>query len=117
MSARSEIAAAASSVAGVAVNPHYRQDPNPGRGFVQLVTTDRDDTGLGFVDTWHVVIMLAQDWHSAETWVDANRAALAAALNPELLVTRMFTQTIQLDNGPSVPCLVVEGTRESEIQS
>lgn len=114
MSVRDDIAAAASTVEGVNVSPSYRQVSEPGTGFLQLVSTTRDDTGLGWLDTWHVVIALSQDWPTAEAWVDSHRFALITALDSEVLVTGVTPQQIQLDSGPVIPCVVVEGSRESE---
>jgi len=110
MTARQDLAAAASSVAGVKVGPYYRQTTKTGDGWVELQRSDRDDTGFGFMDRWAVKVITPQDLRAAEEWIESKREALTAALAPHMVVTALVPAVLVIDQG-SVPGLVIEGSR------
>lgn len=110
MSTRDDIAAAASTVDGVKVAPYYRQSAKVGDGWVVLQRLDRDDSGLGFMESWAVMVTLAQDVKTAEKWIETRAAALAAALETELHVMALIPATLTTTKG-TVPGLVIEGIR------
>lgn len=110
MSVRDDLAAAASTVAGVRCSPTYKQLTKQGDALVRFDHTDRDSTGFGFIDTWQVYVMTHQDLATAEAYVEANRDALAAALAAEMVVTLLQPVDFALDTG-NVPALLIQGTR------
>lgn len=117
MGVREDLATAASTVPGAAggpnvkVSPYLRQTAQPYQGFVRLQAKTRDDTGLGFMDTWQVWILLPQDVAAAEKWIETNHALLIAALSPHMVVTTLTPSQLVLDSG-TVPGVVIEGARE-----
>jgi hypothetical protein len=111
MTARDEIAAAASTVAGVNVTPYYRQNLQAGQGFVRLHAKARDNSGFGWMDTWQVWLALPQDIPTAEAWLDDTTPALIEALSPVLVLTTVTPSTLVVDAN-SVPGVVIEGARE-----
>lgn len=110
MSAREDIAAAASAVDGVKVTPFYRQTTKVGDGWVALQRLDRDDSGLGFMESWAVMVVLHQDIVTAEKWIESHADALTDALADELVVTAVIPERLVIDTG-TVPGLTVEGVR------
>lgn len=110
MSARADIAAAASTVAGVDIASEYRQSLTPYHGFVKWNGLNRDESGLGWMDTWQVWLALPQDVKTAETWLEANLPALLDALAPELYVTTVSPAELVLEGG-SINGLIIEGAR------
>lgn len=112
MSAREAIAAAASTVEGVNVVPRFRASTRPGDGCVRLDRVTYPNTLGGYV-TWQVLITLAQDVVTAETWLDAHLDELVDALGDEMTVSTVEPRELVIDTG-RVPCVVVTGTRETE---
>lgn len=107
---RNEIAAAASLVDGVTVKPYYRQTAKPGDGWVSLQRLDRDDSGLGFMALWAVMVVLPQDLKAAEVWIDDHADAIAEALGHALVVSAVVPSSLTWGGNP-VPGLVFEGYR------
>lgn len=113
MSARDELAAAASTISGINVTPRYRQSPKPGDGFVRLSQRARDDSGLGFIDTWQIWLAVSQDVVTTEQWLEDNLDDLLAALDGAMYVTTVTpTELVIGTGGPSIPGVIVEGARE-----
>lgn len=110
---RVTLANAANEVDGVAVAPRFRQYARTGDGSVRLDRVARSDNGFGWVATWQVWVLCPQDLDKAEEWIDERALALADALAPHLLVASVSPQQLNIGS-KSVPCLVVEGTREAE---
>lgn len=110
MTAREEIADAASVPGLTNVTPFYRQTTKPGEGSVRLDRLNRDTSGLGFMATWQVVIFLPQDLATAEAWLDDNTQTLIDAVSDALVVTSATPSQIAIDTG-TVPALVLEGVR------
>lgn len=113
MSARSEIAAAASAVTGVNVSPYYRQGLKTGDGFVSLVSRTRGDNGFGYVDTWGVFVAIPQDVKAAEEWLEANLTPLMDALDAEIVVQTASPDTFTLRDGVATNAVNITGTREA----
>jgi hypothetical protein len=111
--ARAALAFAASTVAGVSVQPYYGDATKPGSGYVERARTDYPNR-FGGVVTWTVVVVLAVDVAAAEQWVDANQLALVGALAQEMTVTAARYERLALDNGSTLPALFIDGTREEE---
>jgi hypothetical protein len=111
MSARTEIAAALSGVAGVNVTSNYRQVTKPGEGFVRLVAMTPEQ--FGFNAEWEVVIALPQDNKAAEEWIDSNFTSLVGALYRDLHVTRIAPAVLNYE-AASTNALVLTGTRDHE---
>jgi hypothetical protein len=87
MGVRQDIASAASSLTGVSVEPYVRRTLTPGDGYVQFLGMEIDDTGLGFMERWVVIITISQDDLAAQMWIEENSDALIDALSPHLIVT------------------------------
>lgn len=113
MTARDEIAAAASTVAGVECSPFYEFQTTPGQAFVQWVRTEYPNR-LGGEDYWAVIVTLPADPVAAQEWVEQHKGALVAALQGEMVVTQALPQLVTETDNPSKKVLAVEGHRESE---
>lgn len=113
MSARADIADAASTVAGLNVTPHYRQVTKSGDGFVRLGQLIAAENGFGFVAEWEVVVSIGQDSKATETWLDTNLAPLADALARELHITTVTPLELVFGSA-STNAVVITGTREHE---
>lgn len=86
MSARSDLATAA-TVAGVSnVSERYRQSLKPGDGFVKRGQRRRADNGFGFIDTWEVWLALPSDLATAEKWLDDHLDTLSDAISNAMVV-------------------------------
>lgn len=114
MSAREDIAAAASTVDGINVSPTIRESTKVGDGWLRLNKMTRADNGYGFINTWDIFIVVPQDNASAETWLDENAGLLEDALHRELYVTTITPTSISLEtSGTSVWAVHISGTREN----
>lgn len=112
--AREAIAEAASTVDGIKVTPYFRQTVKAGQGMVRLDRRVRDDSGLAyFNDVWQVLVVLPQDIAAAEKYLEQKLDLLLDALGEQLAVASATPQQIQTDS-TTIPCVVIEGTRESE---
>ncbi|NGN92648.1 hypothetical protein G5C66_07845 [Nocardioides sp. KC13] len=111
MTAREDIAAAASTVTGLKVTPYYRQNLTAGNGFVRFGERTRPSNGFGWLDTWEIWIASPADIEAAEKWIEANQDALLAALDPaEMLVTSLTPSELVLGS-VNTPGIVVRGVR------
>lgn len=113
MSAREEIAAAASTVPGVEVTPTYQLVSEVGRGYVTWLRTDYPNT-FGGEDYWGVVIVLPNENAAAQAWVEEHRGALFTACSEAMRVTQARPSIDTPPDNPSQKILVLEGHRESE---
>lgn len=113
MTAREEIAAAASTVAGVECAAYYVNQTTPGHAFVQWMRTDYPNR-LGGEDYWAVLVTLPSDAAAAQQWVEQHKAALVDALGEAMVVTQALPQLVPETDNPSKKVLAVEGHRESE---
>lgn len=111
MTTRTDIAEAASLVAGVSVTPYFRQSLKSGDGFVRLASRARGDNGFGWVDTWEVWLAIPQDVVAAEKWLEANLQDLIDELDDELVVTNAAPAELALPGGV-INGLIIAGTRE-----
>lgn len=112
MTARDDIAAAASSVDGINVTPYFRQTTQPGQGLVRLDRTDYPDR-LGGIDTWQAVIFLPSDRTAAEKYLEEKKGPLRDALAQVMMIRRISIEQLALDTG-TVPVVFIEGQREEE---
>lgn len=108
---RQALATAANTVDGVDVSAYFKQNARPGAGSVRFGLETYPNPFGGLI-TWQVLVNLPQDLAEAEEWIDGHRAALVAALQPELIVQRVLTQQLVLAKDRTQPVLVVEGIRE-----
>lgn len=111
MSAREDIAAAASSVPGIKVTPKWQAATKPGTGFVDAPTINAIDGTLTWEATWEVVVCIGQDINAAYAWLDENLEQLLEALDGELILTSATPVPMQVGetrtNG-----VIIAGTRE-----
>lgn len=110
MTTRADIATAASTVAGVNVTPDYRQIVKAGEGIVKWSGRIRDDSGLGWMDTWQVWIAIPQTVKAGEKWLTDHLDQLIAAIDDELVVTAALAADLVLGS-TSTNGLIIEGTR------
>lgn len=113
MTVREDIAAAASSVEGVSVSPYFRQVVKPGEGMVRLARRSRDDSGLGFIDTWQVWIAGSQDVAITEKSIEQMMPALITSLSEVMVITTITPSELVFQN-ITVPGVIYEGAREGE---
>lgn len=109
--ARSDIAAAI-NFAWLDVTAEYRQSLAPRSGFVKWSGRNRDDSGLGWIDTWQIWIALPQDVKTAEQWLSEHMEELLDAVHGELVITGAFPAELVLPGG-TTNGLIIEGTRAS----
>jgi len=114
MSARADIARAASSVIGVNVTPNYRQVTKAGEGFVRWAGRDLAEDRFGYMDRWQVWLVVPQDLPAAEDWVADKAAALIAALDPELVVTSLTPADLVIGTATALNGLIIDGARPSD---
>lgn len=107
---REALVEAANSVDGINVSPYYRQTTKVFTGFVTYQRSTRDASGLGFMDSWSVVIVLPQDAVAAEKAIEEKFDALNAALKKELVIQTVQPITLVFDQA-QVNALSVEGVR------
>jgi hypothetical protein len=113
MSAREDLAAAASSVDGITVTPYLQQYSKPGRGYVRTAQLAPDTRFAPlYVATWEVVIPLGQDHVQAEKLLDRWAVPLLVALAPHLRAVTLTPVSITYDEA-QVDGLVINGTREA----
>lgn len=111
MTAREDLATAASSVAGLKVTPYYRQNLTTGNGFVRLAARNRPSNGLGWLDTWEIWIAAPSDVEASEKWIEAKQDALLAALEAEMLIGSLTPSDLVVGT-TTTPGIVVSGVRE-----
>lgn len=109
MSAREQIAAAATLDGITDVQPYYRQSLRPGAGFVRMGARRRDDSGFGYMQEWEVWIATPATEVAAEKWLDAHLDDLVGAISEALLVTTATPSELGL--GPNTHTgIVIAGT-------
>lgn len=111
MTTRTDLATAASSVAGVKVTPYYRQNLTPGNGFVRLGAKNKPSNGFGWLDTWEVWIAVPSNIEDAEKWIESKSGTLLDALEAEMLVQSLTPMELTIGSITS-PGIVVSGVRE-----
>jgi hypothetical protein len=115
VTAREDIAAAASTVDGIEVFPEYEHVTTPGQGYVTWLRTEYPNT-LGGEDYWGIVITLPPDTAAAQAWVAENLQPLWKALRKSRAMTVTGARPdvdLPTDN-QAQKVLIVEGHRESE---
>jgi hypothetical protein len=108
---RTEISAAANSVAGVRCLPWYRQATKAGEAMVRLDRIEYPNSLAGLC-YWQVLVIMPQDVGQAEKWLEARADALVDALAETMAVDTLTPQELVLDNGTKLPVVVIAGTRE-----
>lgn len=114
MSAREEIAAAASSVAGVNVSAKWRQTTTPGEGWIRWARRAPDESGFSRVDEWQVCVVMPQQADQQEAFIDSKIDPVIDALDDARVWTfdEVFTETLTYEAGGAlVPFLVFAGSR------
>ncbi|RYB91002.1 hypothetical protein EUA93_18885 [Nocardioides oleivorans] len=109
--ARDDIAAAATGSLDVTIYPEYRQTLQAYTGFVKWNGRARDDSGLGWIDTWQVWFALPQDVRTAEQWLADRLDDLLGAISTELVITNVVPADLVLGGGGSTNGLIIEGAR------
>lgn len=112
---RTAIATAASTVDGVNVTAYYRQATRAGEGVVRLEAINYPNS-FGGVCTWQVAITLPSDVVTAERWIESRTHALVDALSSELEIRSVVPVSLQLPEGGTIPCLLIEGLRAQNEQ-
>jgi len=113
VTAREDIAEAASTVAEINCSPYYQLATKPGTAWVEWARVDYPNK-FGGEAYWTVFVVLPSDVKAAEKWIESHINALVAALNRELVVTTVRPEQILQNDGPILKAMVVEGHREQE---
>lgn len=95
MGFRQDVAAALSTVDGVAGYAHRPTMVRPGDAWPLLKSLDRD-AGMTFIRTWRVLVLLPGDEAAGIDWVDQHAEALAVALDPVGFVDQMVPGLLEL---------------------
>lgn len=114
MSAREELAAAASSVEGVNVSAKWRQTTTPGEGWIRWVRRLPDESGFSRVDEWEICLVMPQPAAAQESLVDTVVDQVIDALEAARVWTwdQVYTETMTYDAGGAlVPFLIFAGSR------
>lgn len=115
MTAREEIAGAASTVDGIEVTPRYTGATKDGSGWVELAR-DEWPNQLGAETYWRVQILCPDDTAAAQAFYEDKRLLVAKALRDSrvLIVTGTEPAFISQTDGPIRKAFIVEGHREAE---
>ena len=112
MSARADLAAAASTVAGIKVDPYYRQTTKVGDGWIDDGPITPDDAGFGWLMTWRIRVVTPQDNAGSQKYLEAKGQALVDALKRQLTVIQVERELgIFEAGGPAVPVITITGVR------
>lgn len=110
MTARDDIARAASAVDGISAHPYYVQATQAGTAYLQLDRIEYPNP-FGGVCFWNLVVLLPQDLASAEKYIELNVPLVVEAISQHMVVTSVRPQ--QLNTGAGVlPCVFISGHRE-----
>lgn len=114
MSARQDIANALNTVAGINVYPGFRESTKIGDGWIDLMAMQPADD-FGYINTWHITIVMPQQINAEEVWLDNNLEALAEAVKRELFLQRMslVNKPLDVNAGAAIRAVVIQGTREN----
>lgn len=86
---RADLAAAASTVAGVKGYPYRPPAPAAGDVWPLMGSMDRDPASGQFMALWRLVVMLPQAEQAASAWMDTHLWDLVDAVTPYGWVDRM----------------------------
>lgn len=111
---RVALADAASTVEGITCSPNFVQTTKPGDAMVRLDRIEYPNRLAGWA-TWHIAVVLPQDYAAAEDFLDTNVPELVLALGEEMAVNRVTPAQLALDTG-TIPVVFIEGTREAAIR-
>lgn len=109
---RADIAQGIGGLASIPVYDRYVQSLQPGHAFLKWNGRIRDDSGLGWIDSWQVWVALSQDVAAAEQWMDINLDDLIAAADGELVVTSVDPAELVLGSS-TTNGLIITGTRSA----
>lgn len=107
MTARADIAAALSGVAGVNVTAYYRQSLKAGDGFMRLAVRNRPENGFGWIDTYEAWLAVPQAEADAERWLEANLTALCTAASTVAIVTSATPSELALSSSVVVSGVII----------
>lgn len=115
MTAREEIAAAASTVDGITCTPYYTGADAVGAAYVELLR-DEDDNRYAGVTFWAVRVNVPDDTAQAQQFYETHRRPLKEALwaSGALIVTGSHPEIQLPTDGPATKVMVVEGHRASD---
>lgn len=115
MTARDEIAAAASTVPGITVSAYADGADSDGSGYVELAR-DEWPNQFGGETYWEVVILCPDDVVAAQKFYEQSRVPVARALveSRALVVTGTHPELLALAGNQTRKVFVVEGHRETE---
>lgn len=114
MSARTELAAAASTVVGVNVSAKWRQTTTPGEGWIRWARRSPDESGFSRVDEWQICVVMPQQPDQMEAFIDSKIDPVIDALDAARVWTfdEVFTETLTYDAGGALtPFLIFAGSR------
>ena len=112
MTARDEIAAAASTVDGVECAAFYQAATEPGAAWVERTSTQYTQNlhpSYGAKAYWRVTVVMPDDVVAAEEWIEANQQTLVEAIHEAMTVQSATPQTISQTDSPSLKVLTIDG--------
>lgn len=114
MSTRTDLVAAADTVAGIRAYEYVVGATDPGTVYPRLDRIEYPNA-FGGVAHWSVVLVLPQDLAEAERYVEDMLPALKAALDPHIVITAVVLQRLQLDGVGTLPVAFINGHREADL--
>lgn len=112
MTAREEIAAAASTAVDVECSPYYLLLSKPGQAYVEWLGNDYPNK-FGGEARWGVVVCVPQDQAAAQKWIEEHHEALWVACGEALEVTQLRPELHLVTDNQSQRVVVLEGHRGS----
>ena len=113
MSAREDIAYAASEVPGITGHPYVVGDTDPGTVYPRIDRIEYPNP-FGAVVHFNVVLVLPQDLAEAERYLEENLPDLKAALEPHLVLTTVQPQRLDIPGVGVLPVAFINGHREAD---
>lgn len=111
MTARTDLANAASTVEGITGHPFLVQSTTPGTVFIRLERIDYPNP-FGGVAHWNVVLILPQDQATAEQYLEGNLDQLRDALAPHLAITSVVPTRLDIPGVGTLLTAFINGHRE-----
>lgn len=113
MSTRAELAAAANSVEGVKAFPYFVSSTSPGTAYVRLERIEYPNP-FGGIAHWNVVLILPQDYATAEKYLETKVPLLKTAIEPHLSITSVRPEQLSINGVGTIPVVFLNGHREED---
>ena len=108
MTTRQELAEALTGIDGYHISAYYRQTTKPGDGFITITDLTRDTSGIGWMETWQIIIILGQDLNAAERRFENDIDTLVDTTSTILHVANVTLATLTLDTH-TLSAVIIDG--------